>query len=134
MTHEEAKAHVVQYFDLQDRKAALDAEMKAIKANLEQFAKENASKFADGVYPFDCCGYLRMGWETKVKLNKRFSIARFASAFKGAVKTQFNISYLKALFKESENSKNKARKLGLTLYSDPKFEIVKTGHEQLSSN
>lgn len=122
--HDVVRNKMIEYFDQKSKKKDIDAKMKLLKAELEAFAKENKSFFEDGQYTFDCCGYLRLGNETKAKLTKKFSLPAFARAFKGAVKREFNISFLKALFKDNGNAEAKARKLGLTLTDKEKFEIV----------
>jgi hypothetical protein len=125
--HSTAQAKMIQYFQLQTEKAALDAHMKTLKEELRQFADENRELFEQGQYTFDCCGYLRLGQRTKVKLRKDFSLLTFMrKGFNDFVKKEFHLSALKAAFSENTATKNKARILGLTLVSDEEFEIVKT--------
>jgi len=120
-----ATMDIEQYFMLQTMKADTDAKMKAIKADLEEFATDHKAEFTDGVYDFECCGYLRYGRRSFVKLSRgKFDMLRVVKLFPEFLKKEFSISAIKASFLELKNVK-KAKELGLTLMSFEEFEIVR---------
>ena len=132
--HQVARAKMIEYFELQGKKAELDTRMKALKEDLRQFAFENEEHFENGQYTFDCCGYLRIGSRTKVKVTRAFSLLAFIKAgFGDFIKKEFYVSAMKVAFQDNYKQRDKARKLGVTLTTEPEFEIIRAG-EQITNN
>jgi hypothetical protein len=125
MNHALAEQQIERFFALQAQKSDLDNQMKEIKTSLQAFAEANKEKFVDGIYMFDCCGYLRYGKKTVVKLNKsRFDLLKLIKAFPLFIKKEWIITAIKASFSEAKNIK-RAKELGLTLTSIDLFDVVR---------
>jgi hypothetical protein len=125
LTHQQATSLIEEYFTLQTSKSDLDVRMKQVKEKLRDYAEANRDKFVDEVYDFDCCGYLRYGKRTVVKINKsRFDLLRVVKTFPEFLKKEFSVSAIKASFIEAKNKK-RAAEMGVSLTTIEEFDIVR---------
>jgi len=129
ITHAQATTLIEEYFALQTEKAAINERMKAKEEALKQFAEANKESFVEGTYDLDCCGYLRYGSRSVVKLRKNYSLLDIVKAFPQFLKREFSVSAIKTAQKDAKLSK-KVRALGISIVKLEEFELVRKDMEE----